>query len=103
VPDQILAAYAALHLPNPAAGAQGICQYQTLLSCRSPVRTVLNPTPEASPVTHGRPASPHERTARHRTTQRARGLRQVGLWLPDVTNPPPIRRASPNHTAASPT
>jgi len=32
-------------------------------------------------------AAPHERTARHRTTQRARGLRQVGLWLPDVTNP----------------
>jgi len=31
--------------------------------------------------------SPRERTARHRTAQRARGLRPVVLWLPDVTDP----------------
>ena len=28
-----------------------------------------------------------DRTARHRTAQRARGLRPVVLWLPDVTDP----------------
>ncbi len=32
-------------------------------------------------------ASPRERTARHRTARRARGLRPVVLWLPDVTDP----------------
>jgi hypothetical protein len=33
------------------------------------------------------PASPHERTARHRAAQRRRGLRAVVLWLPDVNDP----------------
>jgi hypothetical protein len=32
-------------------------------------------------------ASSRDRTARHRTAQRARGLRAVVLWLPDVTDP----------------
>ena len=31
--------------------------------------------------------SSRDRTARHRTAQRARGLRAVVLWLPDVTDP----------------
>ena len=31
--------------------------------------------------------SSRDRTARHRTAQRARGLRPVVLWLPDVTDP----------------
>ena len=33
------------------------------------------------------PASSRDRTARHRTAQRERGLRAVVLWLPDVNNP----------------
>jgi len=33
------------------------------------------------------PASNRERIARHRTAQRARGLRQTVLWLPDVNDP----------------
>jgi len=33
------------------------------------------------------PASPRERIARHRATQRKRGLRPVILWLPDVNAP----------------
>jgi len=32
-------------------------------------------------------ATSRSRTARHRTAQRARGLRAVVLWLPDVTDP----------------
>jgi len=32
-------------------------------------------------------ASPRERIARHRATQRARGLRPVVLWLPDLHDP----------------
>lgn len=32
-------------------------------------------------------ATPRERIARHRTAQRARGLRAVVLWLPDVNAP----------------
>jgi hypothetical protein len=31
--------------------------------------------------------SSRDRTARHRTAQRASGLRAVVLWLPDVTDP----------------
>jgi len=33
------------------------------------------------------PSSPRVRIARHRATQRARGLRPVVLWLPDLRNP----------------
>ena len=33
------------------------------------------------------PASIRTRAARHRTTQRERGLRAVTLWLPDVNDP----------------
>jgi len=32
-------------------------------------------------------ASSRERIARHRTAQRARGLRPIVLWLPDVNDP----------------
>jgi hypothetical protein len=32
-------------------------------------------------------SSPRDRIARHRATQRARGLRAVVLWLPDVNDP----------------
>jgi hypothetical protein len=32
-------------------------------------------------------SSSRERTARHRTAQRARGLRPVVLWLPDAGDP----------------
>jgi hypothetical protein len=32
-------------------------------------------------------ASSRDRTACHRTAQRARGLRAVVLWLPDVADP----------------
>jgi hypothetical protein len=32
------------------------------------------------------PASSRERIARHRSAQRARGLRAVVLWLPDVND-----------------
>ena len=31
--------------------------------------------------------SSRERIERHRTAQRARGLRQVTLWIPDVNDP----------------
>ena len=34
-----------------------------------------------------RPFPPRERIARHRASQRARGLRPVVLWLPDVNAP----------------
>jgi len=33
------------------------------------------------------PASSRERIAKHRATQRERGLRPVVLWLPDVNAP----------------
>ncbi len=33
------------------------------------------------------PAPSRERIARHRATQRKRGLRPVVLWLPDVNDP----------------
>jgi hypothetical protein len=33
------------------------------------------------------PAPSRTRVARHRATQRERGLRAVTLWLPDVNNP----------------
>jgi len=92
VPDQILAAYAALHLPNPAAGAQGICQYQTLLSCRSPVRTVLSPTPEASPVTHGRPSRP-PRAHRPPSHHPARTRVAPGRALATGCDQPPAHQA----------
>jgi hypothetical protein len=32
-------------------------------------------------------ASSRERIARHRSAQRARGLRPIVLWLPDVNDP----------------
>jgi hypothetical protein len=32
-------------------------------------------------------ASPRHRIARHRAAQRARGLRPVVLWLPDLNDP----------------